>query len=75
MFISAEKPIGYASFEGEPCRLSYTEAWVFWPMPGQPAKWMAWDHMEIMMGARVMSERAYLKKFPKLPPLPEQAFR
>ena len=66
--------IGYGSFEGDPCRWTETEAWVFARLPDRPGKWMAWDNSEILLGARVLNEETYLKQFPNLPALPAQAF-
>lgn len=65
----------YAVFDGSPCRWNFTEAWVFKGLPNQPGHWLLWDHSEVLLGAKLISEEDYLKKFPDLPVLPVGSFQ
>jgi hypothetical protein len=59
--------LGFASFEGHPCRYGdngVSGAWWF-----KDGRWTPVNSAEVYMGAAVMSERAFLERFGFLPPL------
>lgn len=60
----------YGAFESNPARFTDTEAWVY----QHDNVWRQMNAGEVLHHTAVMSEAAYQRAFPNLPPLPKNAF-
>jgi len=64
----------YGQFNGDPCRWTFQEAWVFVRLFGRPGMWRRWEISDILLSCRLISKEQYLELYPDLPPLPADAF-
>jgi hypothetical protein len=61
----------FGAFESNPVRFTDTEAWVF----QHDDVWQQVNPAEVLNSAAVLTEAQFQKNFPKLPPLPKEAFK